>query len=53
MYRPSRHSGEECKFRDAVGVEVCETSHGISEDRVQFIIFYMSIGLIRKFSDEP
>jgi len=45
--RPSRHSGEECAFRDTVGVEVCETGHGHSQDRVQFFIFYLTVGPIK------
>jgi len=47
MDRPSRQSGEECSFTDAIGVEVCETGHGLSENSVQFIIFYMSVGPIQ------
>jgi len=46
MDRPFRQSGEECAFRDSVGVEVCETGHGLREERVQFFIFYMSVGPI-------
>ena len=47
MDRSSRQSGEECAFRDAVGVEVCETGHGLSEDSVKFFIFYMFVGPIQ------
>ena len=47
MDRPSRQSVEECTFRYAVDVEVCETGHGLSEDHVQFFIFYMSVGPIQ------
>jgi len=47
MDRPTGQSGEECTFREAVGVEVCETGHGLSEDRVQLFIFYMSVGPIQ------
>jgi len=43
MDRLSSHSGEECAFRDAVGVEVGETCHGLIEDRVQIPIIYMAI----------
>jgi len=53
MDRPSRYTGEECAFRDAVGLEVCETGHGLREDRVQFFIFYMSDGQLRPFPDDP
>jgi len=47
MDRPSRQSGEECTFREAVGVEVCEKGHGLCTDRVQLFIFYMSVGPIQ------
>jgi len=40
MDRPSRQSGEERAFRDAVGVQVGETCHGLIEDRVQLPILY-------------
>jgi len=46
MDRPSSHSGKECAFRDAVGVELGETCHGLIEDRVQLPILYMTIDLI-------
>jgi len=36
-----------CTFRDALGVEVCETGQSLSEDRVQFFIFYTSVGPIQ------
>ena len=49
MDRTSRQSGEECAFRDAVGVEVCETGHGLSENSVQFFTFDMSVGPIQAF----
>ena len=47
MDRPSRQSGVECIFREAAGVGVCETGHGLSEDRVQFFIFDMSVDPIQ------
>jgi len=47
MDRLFRHSGEECTFRDAVGVEVCENGHGLSEDLVQLLTFYMPVGPIQ------
>ena len=43
MDRPTRQSGEERAFRDAVGVEVGETCHGLIEDRVQLLIFNMAV----------
>jgi len=53
MDRPSSHAGEECAFRDAVGVEVGETCHGPIEDRVQLPIFYVATIKFMPFSDEP
>jgi len=47
MDHPTRQSGEVCTFRDAIGVEVCETDHGLSEYSVQFFIFNMSVGPIQ------
>jgi len=47
MDRPSRQSGEEYTFRDAVGVEVCETGNGLSENRENFLIFYTFVGQIQ------
>jgi len=38
MDRPSRQSGGECAFLEAVGVQMCETGHGLSEEIVQFFI---------------
>ena len=38
MDRPASQSGEESAFRDAVGVEVGETCHGLIEDLVQLLI---------------
>jgi len=46
MDQPSRPSCKECTFRDAVGVEVRETGHGLSNDRVYFFIFDMTVGPI-------
>jgi len=43
---PSSQSGEERAFRDAIGVEVGETCHGIIEDCVQLLIFIMAVRLI-------
>jgi len=43
MNRPSRKSGEKHAFRDAVGVEVGETYHGLIEDRVQLLILNMTV----------
>ena len=43
MDRTSSQSGEERAFRDALGVEVVETCHGLIEDRVQLPILYMVI----------
>jgi len=43
MDRPASQSGEERAFRDAVGVEVGETCHGLIEDRVQLLIFNMAV----------
>jgi len=52
MERPFSQSGEECAFTDAVCVEVCETGHGLSEDRMQFFIFYISSAQFRPFNNE-
>jgi len=52
MERPSRQSGAECAFRDALDVEVCETGNGLSEGCVKFFIFYIRVGQFRLFSDE-
>ena len=46
MDRPSRQSGEERTIRDAVGVKVRETGHGLCNDRVQFFLVDMSVGPI-------
>jgi len=35
MDRPSREACEERAFRDAVGVEVSKTGHGLGHDSVQ------------------
>jgi len=45
----SRESGEDRAFRDAVGVEVGETSHCLIEDRVQLLILNMTIHPIYTF----
>ena len=38
-----RQSGEERSCRDAVGVSVGETYHGLVEDSMQLPIIYMAI----------
>jgi len=43
MDRPSSQSGEKRAFRDAVGVEVGETCHGLIQDRVQLLIDNMAV----------
>jgi len=43
MDRPSSQSGEEREFRDAVGVEVGETCHGLIDDCVQLLILNMAV----------
>ena len=41
MDRPSSHAGEECVFRDALGVEVGKTCHCLIEDCMQLSILYV------------
>jgi len=53
MDRPSRQSGEECTFREAVGVQMCETDHGLSEGSVRFFIFDMYVVPIQAYFHEP
>ena len=43
MDRPASQSGEERAFRDAIGVKVGETCHGLIEDRVQLLIINMAV----------
>ena len=46
MDHPYSQSGEERAFRDAVGVEVDGTCHGLIEELVQLPILYTAIDLI-------
>ena len=46
MDRTSREGREERDFRDAVGVGLSKTGHGVSNLRVQFFVLYMTVGPI-------
>ena len=47
MDRPAGQSGEERAFRDAIGVEVGETCHGLIEDRVLLLVFNIAVHPIK------
>ena len=42
--RPSGEACEERAFRDAIGVEVSETGHGLGHDGVQVPVIYVAVG---------
>ena len=46
MDRTSREDWEERDFGNTVGVQVSETSHGFSNDSVQFLVINMPVGTV-------
>ena len=46
MDRPNHEACEKHDFRDAIGVEVSETDHGLSHDSVQVSELYEAVGPI-------